>query len=156
MPVPQHRLTTPRSTPRSTPSRRKSKPILYEPTHSSNDLCNAEWVNEFSPKFLPPSPPSPSPQKKSARSKRVEAAEKLVPVGTYLKKNFGGNLFVGKVVSVRKHARYNKTRRVLYEDNDVEDITAAAVLSLVEENGECKRREINKVRAKIELNKKIL
>jgi hypothetical protein len=69
-------------------------------------------------------------------------AKVLAPLGTYFKKAWPPHgLFVGKVARVRPNAHKGRSRRVVYADGDVEDLTVGSVVKLARMNGEVSDKE---------------
>ena len=66
------------------------------------------------------------PQKKETPNNTIRAKD--VPVGfTFLKFFPRYGWFKGEVVQIRVSARYNRTRRVVYDDGDVEDMSVKEI-----------------------------
>jgi len=89
-------------------------------------------------------PRSPARSPSASSSQKGKDKESYAPLNTYFKKSFGDGVYVGKVMKIRPLARGGKTRRVLYEDGDSEDLTPTEVERLLRLNGPVKRREEDK------------
>ena len=67
----------------------------------------------------------------------------LIPLHTYFKKDFPPDgIFIGQVVRVRPTAHLGKSRRVLYQDGDSEDLTIPTITTLIKLNGEPDAEEV--------------
>lgn len=70
-------------------------------------------------------------------------------IGTRFKKLFNKGIFVGRVTEIRPSAKGGKTRRVIYTDGDIEDLTMREIDDCIKKHGKMRGRLANSATQKL-------